>query len=85
MRTLQASRWVAVSLSLLCLALMEIGCQPLVSHNPAVNFPSPPALPALAKFELGTSSFTPGGDIPRASTCDEPNASGLRAVRKASF
>jgi Raf kinase inhibitor-like YbhB/YbcL family protein len=54
---------------------MEIGCQSLVRPNAAVNFPSPPALPLSAKFELGTSGFMAGGTIPRTFTCDGPNDS----------
>jgi len=75
MRTLPSSSWVGAGFGVLCVACAEIGCQSLVSRNPGINFPSPPALPPFAKFELGTSSFIPGGDIPRASTCDGPNAS----------
>ncbi len=36
---------------------------------------SPPAKPFERAFELGSSAFKPGGDIPRKFTCDGPDVS----------
>ena len=46
-----------------------------ITQKSCVNFPSPPAIGPSARFELGTSSFIPGKDIPRVFTCDGQNAS----------
>ncbi|HTV53389.1 MAG TPA: YbhB/YbcL family Raf kinase inhibitor-like protein, partial [Terriglobia bacterium] len=40
-----------------------------------MNFPLPPALPPSAKFEVGSSSFLPGGSIPGLFTCVGQNTS----------
>lgn len=67
------SQSVWAGLGLLCLAFFEIACQS--PANRPINFPSPPALAPSAGFELGTSSFVPGGKIAGAFTCDGENLS----------
>ncbi len=73
MVSFQASRRAGTGVYLLCVACMEVACQP--PRIPPVNFPSPPGIGPSATFELGTSSFVPSKDIPRVSTCDGQNAS----------
>lgn len=58
---------------LLYIVCVEIGCQSLTRRG--VNFPAPPALPPSARFEVGTSSFLPGGSIPDVFTCAGQNIS----------
>jgi Raf kinase inhibitor-like YbhB/YbcL family protein len=73
MRPLRSSPYVQASLCFLGIAITQIACQSLA--NRAVNFPSPPALVPSAPFELGTSSFVPGGNIAGAFTCNGQNLS----------